>query len=179
MLETPHFQQTWLPWMRPPLRSRNQSDVKRIFTSRLDRQPFLSLEKALKEMGVPLWAPEILWLNPTLLCDDDFWLITSSLLTDSRKHESCWDVVHSLLECTNVLLPNCEVLQRHKASGCFFWKGSTLLTLFLFSESSVITVFYKGYFFFFLNFVYWFMYFVSVLGLCFECRLFIVAHVLL
>lgn len=61
----------------------------------------------------------------------------------SRKYESCWDVVHSLLKCTNVLLPNCEVLQRHKASGCFFWKMEYTANSFLLS---VITVFYKTFF---------------------------------
>lgn len=36
--------------MLPSLRSRNRRDVKGIFTSRLDRQPLLSLEKALEEL---------------------------------------------------------------------------------------------------------------------------------
>lgn len=70
--------------------------------------------------------------------------MTSSLWTGSRKYESCQDVVHPPLEGTNVLLPNYEVLQRHKASGFFFGKRNILLTLLLFpfSEPAVITVFY-------------------------------------
>lgn len=45
--------------------------------------------------------------------------MTLSLLTGSGKYESC-GVVLSPLTHINVLLPNCEALQRHKASGFFF-----------------------------------------------------------